>query len=93
MPEPLGRDAATDVLRALAAYHTRAGRAPSIQELSDAMDMPRTTLYHRLTVLKRAGLLRWEPGMPRTLILTRPGRRLLAGTPRKTPDTPEVPSA
>jgi DNA-binding IclR family transcriptional regulator len=82
MPLPLDQDAAADVLLALSLYHSRAGRSPSIQELSADLDMPRTTLHHRLTVLKGQGLLRWEPGQPRTLVLTPAGKRLLAAVKR-----------
>jgi DNA-binding IclR family transcriptional regulator len=83
MPLPLGPDAAADLLRALAGYHTQAGRSPSIQELAASMGLPRTTLHHRLTVLRRQGLLRWEPGQPRTLVITPAGIRVLRAATRQ----------
>lgn len=77
MPGPLTQSAAADVLQALALNHRRNGRSPSIRELADDMGIPRTTLHHRLTVLQRQGLLLWEHGEPRTLVLTRAGKKFM----------------
>lgn len=82
MPPPLTQDAAADVLLALALSHRQNGRSPSIRELAGDMGIPRTTLHHRLTVLEDQGLLRWEHGMPRTLVLTQTGKWLLTTAKR-----------
>jgi DNA-binding IclR family transcriptional regulator len=77
MPAPLNTETALDVLLALALYQGRSRRSPSIQELAGDMGVPRTTLHHRLAVLKGRGLVAWESGQPRTLVITPDGDRLL----------------
>lgn len=46
------------------------GRAPSLRELADAAGLRSISGVHRyLRELRAAGLIDWEPGRPRTLVL------------------------
>lgn len=77
MPLPLPRKVLLQTLQALDDYDHDTGRAPSVQELAGNMGLSRTTVHHRLEVLRRYGLVTWVDGQARTLVLTLEGEQVL----------------
>jgi DNA-binding transcriptional ArsR family regulator len=45
--------------------------APTLSEIAKAMQMSRGAIQYQLGILKDAGKVDWEPGVPRTLVVVK----------------------
>lgn len=66
-------------LKTVAKLIEKNGYGPTLNELSQALGgIPISTLYHRLTSLRKRGFVEWRTNGPRSLRVTEEGRKAIS---------------
>jgi repressor LexA len=68
-PTDIPSEEQIELLRYVADVSARQGRPPSLKEAADALGKATTSVHSLAARLLRAGLLKWEPGKARTMMV------------------------
>jgi SOS-response transcriptional repressor LexA len=66
----LATPAQVDVVLMIRAFVAEHGYSPTLREIADATECTFSTASFRVGELRRKGYLTWNPGSPRTIVLT-----------------------